>query len=353
MRLRRKNTLVFGNYGYKTNQLDGQTMKLRQMQEVLKIKEAPYVVNRDISLISGNLFKILDLFWQIILAKQVFYFAAQRNLRLLFPVMYFVTKLFGVKLHYFAVGGWLAEFIEKLPWHVKKLKRISGVYIEFDTMVDKLEKKYGFQNAFLFPNFRVFPSHIEESSSEQRKDDMKCVFMARIRRDKGVFDLFALEELILKDAVLSGMNISIDLFGYFKEDERADIENLLMSSRIITYKGILKPEEIYNALAHYDLMLFPTYYSGEGLPGTIIDAYISRLPILASDWNYNSELIIDNVTGCLHEPKNVSDLFLKFRELVTDRSKLESIRKEINFIRDNFSEKKAWDILIERKLFSR
>ena len=53
----------------------------------------------------------------------------------------------------------------------------------------------------------------------------------------------------------------------------------------------------YETLSKYDVMLFPTYWDGEGFPGIAIDAYISGLPIIASDWSMNKEVVEDGKTG--------------------------------------------------------
>jgi len=54
-------------------------------------------------------------------------------------------------------------------------------------------------------------------------------------------------------------------------------------------------------------LLFPTYYEGEGMPGTIIDAFSAGLPVIASDWKYNTEIVSDN-TGIIFKTGNISDL---------------------------------------------
>jgi glycosyltransferase involved in cell wall biosynthesis len=348
--LKRKNTVVFGNYGYKTNQLDGQTMELRQMEELLKINNVPNVINRDISLISNKPLKVLELVWQIIRAKQVFYFAAQRNLRVLFPIMYYLTKIFGVKLHYFAVGGWLAEYLDKLPWHVRRLKKISGVYVELEAMVQKLENKFKFENASHFPNFRIFPKEELIKLANHNVDEIHCVYMARVTRTKGVFYLFELEKLIEKHKDFDNIKVTIDIYGMINSTETDLFKDHLKKSVMISYKGVLEPEEIYTTLTKYSFMLFPTFYPGEGLPGTIIDSYICRLPILASDWKYNGELIDDYETGILHRPKDLQSMYLKFKELSLNAGLRRKMIENIGMKRSLFSESNAINILKNKGL---
>ena len=62
-------------------------------------------------------------------------------------------------------------------------------------------------------------------------------------------------------------------------------------------EAFLSQEIISRTLVNYDLMLFPTRYYTEGLPGTIIDAYIANLPVIATEWKHAREFIKDGETG--------------------------------------------------------
>ena len=46
-------------------------------------------------------------------------------------------------------------------------------------------------------------------------------------------------------------------------------------------------------------MLFPTRFETEGIPGTIIDALFSGVPVIATKWENATDIIIDNQTGFL------------------------------------------------------
>lgn len=38
-------------------------------------------------------------------------------------------------------------------------------------------------------------------------------------------------------------------------------------------------------------MLLPTHYYTEGLPGSVLDAYMSGIPIIVSRWKHASEFV--------------------------------------------------------------
>ena len=55
-------------------------------------------------------------------------------------------------------------------------------------------------------------------------------------------------------------------------------------------------------------MLFPTFWDGEGFPGTIVDAFSAGLPVIATDWNCNAEIVDDMVNGIIYPNEDIKDL---------------------------------------------
>jgi glycosyltransferase involved in cell wall biosynthesis len=75
------------------------------------------------------------------------------------------------------------------------------------------------------------------------------------------------------------------------------------SGPTIRFGGRLEPDEIWKVLPQYDVMLFPTYYAGEAFPGVFVDAFVAGIPVIASDWQDNPELIRhEDRTGCCFAP---------------------------------------------------
>ena len=102
---------------------------------------------------------------------------------------------------------------------------------------------------------------------------------------------------------------SLDIYGQVEEcfvDEFNTEKDKF--SDAIKYKGIVPYDKSTEILKEYDALLFPTTHKGEGFPGTIIDAYASGLPVIASSWKYNSYLVIDNKTGFIYDYTDVTEL---------------------------------------------
>ena len=91
----------------------------------------------------------------------------------------------------------------------------------------------------------------------------------------------------------------VDFYGAFDTDYEEQFNDMIKGHGNINYKGFLNMlnKSGYDTLSTYDVMLFPTYWDGEGFAGVVLDANMSGLPIIASDWNMNKEVVQDGKTG--------------------------------------------------------
>ena len=80
-------------------------------------------------------------------------------------------------------------------------------------------------------------------------------------------------------------------------------------------------------LQRYFLLLFPTFYVGEGFPWTLIDAFSAGVPVLASDWRYNTELVDDNINGFIVKANDVQALASKLIEIAKAPEKVIKMKK--------------------------
>jgi len=72
-------------------------------------------------------------------------------------------------------------------------------------------------------------------------------------------------------------------------------------------------------------LLFPTYYEGEGFAGTILDALYAGIPVIASDWNFNTEIIKDMENGLI---VNINDP-LEIKEAIRTLVERPNLRNEM------------------------
>lgn len=96
----------------------------------------------------------------------------------------------------------------------------------------------------------------------------------------------------------------LDIYGPVEGGYRNRFAELLSSaSDCASYCGTVNPEESVDVLKDYYALLFLTYYEGEGFAGTLIDAMCADLPVIASDWRCNGEVVSDD-TGIIVKPRD-------------------------------------------------
>ena len=340
------NILVLGYLGLKKDQLDGQTVKTRELYKLLKTN------NFDCDYFDTQEFKyrkcsVLSFIKKIMKTKTIYYVPAQNNLKYIFPVLYLIAKLFKIKIYYFVVGGWLVEFLENRPLHRHFLSKISRILPETQYMIDQLSINYCFNNLNIFPNFRFQDVEIEFSHSsaiDGRSAALKVVFVSRIVEEKGlkVIENFC-NYLVSLD---SNMDIIVDFFGLISEKDSLYFEDFVSKYNFVNYKGVLQPSEITKTLKLYDVLVLPTRYYTEGLPGAIVDAYMAGIPVIVTEWKHSHEFVKHLETGFIVPFDNPNDEFIdSVMRLYQDRGLLLKMKKNAFYESFNYSDKYAWDIL--------
>ena len=122
---------------------------------------------------------------------------------------------------------------------------------------------------------------------------------------------------------------SVDFYGPFENTYKEEFVKAIEVVENVSYKGFLNLNDTknYNVLAKYDVMLFSTYWHGEGFPGIIIDALIAGLPVIATDWSMNKELIKDGENGWIIPPHNSEALANAMEKVLEDRASLKKMAK--------------------------
>lgn len=343
---KKNRVLVLGYFGYANNQLDGQTIKTRNIYNLLKSKESDIdskVSYFDTYTFRLNKFNVLKMFYKVCNCDILIYIPAYNNLKYFFPILYLLGKFKKIKIHYIVVGGWLANFIKDKPLHVKFLRNIQGIYPQTKDLCLSLKSQYNFDNVCQLNNFRIH-NYTPVSSNLQTVKN-KLVFMARVHPLKGVDVIFKLANRLESEQIKS----VIDIYGPIYDKYRLDFDYLLQDNKNVRYKGILQQEQIYETLEQYDLMLFPTKYFTEGFPGSILDAYIAGIPVLATRWKYAEEFIEDNVGGVLTNFDDEDDFINKTIEIITS-DQLSKLKFGVGKQAYKYSPEAAWNTL-RNKIF--
>lgn len=222
---------------------------------------------------------------------------------LFFPFLKRQAKCNGKRIYHDLIGGLLAQDLQREPWLVSQLNSFEVNWVESRDLMQQL-KQLGVQNCEYLPNFKQInvlnPSELPKIEVSPRR---LCTF-SRVTEKKGILEAIeAVENLCILDG--SG-SWHLDIYGPIDPGFRTIFERALSASANARYCGTVDPEDSVDILKKYWALLFPTKWSAEGFPGTILDALSAGLPIVASRWRYYDEILEDNVTGTSYDAKRGS-----------------------------------------------
>ena len=193
---------------------------------------------------------------------------------------------------YGAVARWLAE---------RTWMRCSLVYVE---------TRQSYQNFEHRPNFRWFPGtrNVQAPAMVRRAEIRKLIFFGRLHMTKGLAEALDACRHLPEPCHLQvfGPGMSDTDWSLFEAHPKA------------TYGGVLEPEDVPRVLSEHDLLLFPSYYPGEGYPGVILEAFQCGLPVIAARWRAVPELVGHEENGLLVEPRSAGEVRSAIKRLLDD-----------------------------------
>lgn len=342
-----KSICVLGAFGYDTNQLDGQTVKTRNVYKLLQQNYSEELYGVDTMHIRRNPLTAVKLLWYLIKCKTLVIVPCLNNLTYIFPITYYLSKIFCYEIIHICIGGWQVEYFvgnERFKPHPLQLRQSKGIKAFLPEMIrvdSDLRTKLGFKNTEMFPNFRFISE--ETKRIETKSDVLRLVFLARVDKKKGYDTIFSFAEEIKRN----GYNIVIDFYGPINEDDKSDFFALINKYKgYVNYKGVLQQSEVTTHLVNYDVMLLPTTIFTEGFPGSILDAYIAGIPVIVTEWKHSHEFVDDKKTGYIIPfgecQKEFNDAIMSFHD---DRALLSRMKEQAFAKRLQYSDGAAWSIL--------
>lgn len=341
-----KKIAIIGHFGLGGNYLDGQTIKTKIItQELVRQLGDDKVLKVDTH---GGKKVLPKLFFQTISAlrktKNVVMLPAYNGIKFFTPILTFFNKIFKRKLFYIVIGGWLPQYLQDKKNLEKNLKKFDGIFVETNTMKTALENM-GFKNVFVMPNCKNLQILSKEELVYPQGEPYRLCTFSRVCKEKGIED--AVNAVKAVNEELGRTVYTLDIYGQVDKNQTEWFENLKSTSpKYIAYGGMVEYDKSVDVLKNYFALLFPTYYQGEGFAGTLLDAMASGLPILASDWKYNSEIIQNGKTGFIFKTRDILGLKSMLLEFILNPKHLFDIKEHCLQAAEVFLPSNAVKILI-------
>ena len=321
MKRKNKKIGIIGHFGGKENILDGQTIKTKILHEELSKVIDWEIMKVDTYYKKKNPVKLLiDTFKCLFSTKDIIVLLSGNGMKFYFPILSFFAQKFHTNIYHDVICGNLDVYVSKYPKFKKYLNSFQINWVETAGMKGRLEKQ-GIENCEVMPNFkRLSIASIDISKQKFSEPYRFCIF-SRVMREKGIEDAIDAIESINEEA---GKEIcSLDIYGRIDDGYVERFEKVLKQvTNAIQYKGMVPYDKSVDAIKDYYALLFPTYWKGEGFPGTIVDAFSAGLPVIATDWNCNSEIVENEINGVLYPNEEIRTLKEAIMYMINNSDKI-------------------------------
>lgn len=304
---------IWGQFGDGGKIADGQAVRTTVITEELKNRygaENLFIVN------TNNWRKHpISFLWNTLklnaLCEKVNIFPADNGFKLCVPILNISNALFRRELYYVVIGGFLPALLQRKPKYLKMLKKYTALFVQTPNLEKDL-RQLGLDKVYILSNLKRLNTLTPEQVTVCAEENIKVCTMSRVTEKKGIAD--AITAVKLANEALGGQRIHLDIYGICPPGYQETFDKLLAENGdFVTYGGVVDFDKTTETLKDYFAMLFPTYYHGEGFPGNVVDAYNAALPMIATDWNYNADVIQDGYNGILvpiQDPKAICDALL-------------------------------------------
>lgn len=323
--MKNKKIAIIGHFGGNEDFLDGQTIKTKILYDELVEATNWKITKVDTYYKKRNPLKLLvQTIKALFSTRDVIVLLSGNGMRFYFPILYAASKVLRTRVYHDVIGGNLDSYVDEYPKFRKYLNGFCVNWVETENLKKRLEVK-GVRNCEVIPNFKRL-NIVAPHSVEYTEPFCFCMF-SRVMKEKGIETAIEAIETINRGA---GKEICrLDIFGRIDDgyQERfAQIMNNVSTS--IRYMGTVPYEKSVDAIKDYYALLFPTFWDGEGFPGTIVDAFSAGLPVIASDWSCNGEIIDDKRNGLLYPNSDYSTLKEAINWLMMNASDIFQMKRQ-------------------------
>lgn len=311
---------LVGYLGYAVNEpiIGGQMSKTRGIKEQLKLN---YSTVQTIDTSNWKKEKVKLVFQCLRMAftcKTIIIMPNKNGINFILPFFSAFKKPCKYRLAYPVVGGWLTDLLGKKKRLRKYIADVDYILPETEQLRREL-RKYYIRKMDVMPIFSTrSPVRREQIREKYEEPFMFCTF-SRVTPEKGIDDAIEAIRAVNTNRIVC----KLDIWGPIEHGMEAKYQKLFNEHKdYIQYRGILNAEQGLDVLSSYYMMLFPTYYHGEGFPASICESFMSGVPVIAYDWRFNNELIQNEKTGYLVAVHDVDGLIHKIEEVIETPDKI-------------------------------
>lgn len=328
---------ILGHFARNTNLCDGQTVKTRNLERALQVK-GNEILTVDSYNWKKHPFSFLFQIIKLVRKSEVFIMLPDAGGIKIYP---YVVNLFSRRKQlkiYDVVGAWLPSYLKKNRRIRRQLKKFEYLLVETQTMQNQL-KEQGFNQTEIITNFKDIMPIAEKDINFSHQVPLPFCIFSRVMKEKGVSDAIYACDKLNKEA--GKIVCTLDVYGPIQDGYEEEFSMLCEKySETVRYKGVVNPSQSVQILREYYMLLFPTLFYTEGIPGTIIDAFSAGVPVLASEWESYAD-VLSQADSITYKFGDVESLCQKLKYCIENIETINAMRKDCLKSAEKFSLDKA------------
>lgn len=327
-----KKILLIGNFCFGEQSHNGQTSKSRDYYHYLCER---YGNENVVTLDTANWRKkIISSYLSLVKllknTENVVMLLGVNAAKYILPIVVRLKKKRKYKVFWPIVGGSLLYDTAAQRKLVPMFGKVDAIFFETKKMTEffaNVDTK-----AYYAPVFTKRVLH-KPFEPEINNGTLKLCTYSRVCKEKGIS--YAVEAV--KNINKGGIRCTLDIFGEPYLEYKDELEEITKGTEdFIFINDYLNGDGVIDTLSEYDAMLFPTYYPGEGFPIGVVECLTGGVPVIASDWHYNSEIIQHGKTGLIFDLNDGNGLVECIGEILNDRQLLLTMKKNAQSYSESF-----------------
>ncbi|HIP13787.1 MAG TPA: glycosyltransferase [Arcobacter sp.] len=221
--------------------------------------------------------------------------------------------------------GWSLDFEKKVDEKYKNFfmstfGQAQIIFVLSNDFKNKI-REWGYKGKFILETTNVDASLIanfdlkKKFSNVEKSEKIKILFLARLLREKGVFETVE----AFRNLANKYTHIELTIAGDGKD--LAELKEVVKDDENIIVAGYVEGQDKIDLFRDSHIYCFPTFY-GEGLPTSILEAMAFGMPVITTNMGGLKEFFQDEKMGYFVGPKNVTELEKKLELLLLHKDKM-------------------------------
>lgn len=293
MEVREVLVCVVGNFGDKDTLTDGQGIKTLELYHSLLRAYGPNEVCR-VNLHSKNKAVLsLKLLAALAKSKNLIVLVSVNGRKTVIPLLAAFNKVFHKNIYHSLIGSTTHKTLDENKKYVKIFNELAGNWSETSTEKKLLEER-GLTNVTVVKNFKNLDVLTPEEMEYVHAEPFPLCTFSRVEERKGIPSIVRAVKRV--NEICGRTVFTLDIYGKVMERyEEAFAQLKTEFGDAIHYRGVIDFDKSVATLKHYYMLVFPTRYYTEGIPGTLLDAFSAGVPVLSAEWESCYDIMNENV----------------------------------------------------------